>query len=419
MIPILYDGALYTTDNSYRTSRVILNRNIYWRTYAQIKADDSLRLGYLADCLSCEVSETLNGAYELKMEYPINGTLVDKIKLFFCIEAKVSDEEDYDYQMFRIYKIVTKIGKIDVYARHISYDLAGYVCGPIREVKTKTLSDLESCYISGALKNIRENTYRWNEDDLGFSTEFIEKGITTHRRYYNDFAGTTGYSNTRNMIVELVNHSSYFNANVTSSEYDIRYKFNLEWDNTIARVTDTRGEDRGAYISYGSDIKSLEYTLDGNDFKTNIVGYVKKDDSNILQHSTLYPYPDWSATGLYDNPQVFLVDRTSVFDEGGISVSDACNGVQPSTLLKPYYFSAKWGIVESIKADIIYLAGTDDYKDKLHVDKLHIGDTVRVIYPDGNIDVKTQISSVTYDVLRENFKKITVGESSKKWYETL
>lgn len=79
-------------------------------------------IGVLADTISCLVTEERNGAYELTLKYPLNGSLYGEIKKERIIKAKPNDLSDP--QAFRIYRITIPInGIITIYAEHISYDL--------------------------------------------------------------------------------------------------------------------------------------------------------------------------------------------------------------------------------------------------------------------------------------------------------
>lgn len=82
-----------------------------------------LGLGKITDCLSCTVTEERNGAFELKMVYPVTGIRYSQLALRMLI---VAPPNPYDPpQAFRIYSISKEYGgKVTVKAQHISYDLS-------------------------------------------------------------------------------------------------------------------------------------------------------------------------------------------------------------------------------------------------------------------------------------------------------
>ena len=62
-------------------------------------------IGVLADCISCEVTEERNGAYELVLQYPVTGRNYGELSSERIIKAKPNDTADD--QAFRIYRITT------------------------------------------------------------------------------------------------------------------------------------------------------------------------------------------------------------------------------------------------------------------------------------------------------------------------
>ena len=48
-------------------------------------------IGVLADCISCEVTEERNGAYELVLQYPVTGGNYGELSSERIIKAKPND----------------------------------------------------------------------------------------------------------------------------------------------------------------------------------------------------------------------------------------------------------------------------------------------------------------------------------------
>ena len=79
-------------------------------------------LGGLSDAITCKVTEERNGAYELEMQYPVDGRHFSDITHSRIIWAVPADGKPG--QPFRIYKITKPLnGKCTIYAEHISYQL--------------------------------------------------------------------------------------------------------------------------------------------------------------------------------------------------------------------------------------------------------------------------------------------------------
>ena len=86
-------------------------------------------LGILADAISCKVTQELNGQFELEMRYPVEGIHYGEIALRAILRASASP--DAGLQSFRIYRITPAMGGVaTIYARHVAYDLGGYVVAP-------------------------------------------------------------------------------------------------------------------------------------------------------------------------------------------------------------------------------------------------------------------------------------------------
>lgn len=75
----------------------------------------------LNECISCNITEELNGRYELELEYPAENNKAEHLIKWNIIKS--------DGQLFRIYqrKFIDKDNKtLGVWARHITYDLMNY-----------------------------------------------------------------------------------------------------------------------------------------------------------------------------------------------------------------------------------------------------------------------------------------------------
>ena len=92
--------------------------------FPEVQKDFSTNgLGRLPDAISCKVTEERNGQYELHMEYPIDGQLMEEIKYSRIIYATPADGKRP--QPFRIYRITKPLsGVVEIDAEHISYQMS-------------------------------------------------------------------------------------------------------------------------------------------------------------------------------------------------------------------------------------------------------------------------------------------------------
>ena len=81
--------------------------------------------GFLAEALTCVVTEERNGIFELELTYPVSGLMFPELCADRLIKAKPNDTADC--QHFRIYQISKPLnGIVTVSAEHISYTLSHY-----------------------------------------------------------------------------------------------------------------------------------------------------------------------------------------------------------------------------------------------------------------------------------------------------
>ena len=87
---------------------------------------ESNGIGILSDAISCTVTEELNGAFELQLEYPVGGIFSEELQVERIVFVQPNPYTNA--QPFRIYEVDKLLSQISVRAAHISYDLANYFC---------------------------------------------------------------------------------------------------------------------------------------------------------------------------------------------------------------------------------------------------------------------------------------------------
>ena len=108
-------------------------------------------VGFLADALSCVVTEERNGVFELSLTYPVTGKMFPEIAIDRFIKAKPNDTADL--QLFRIYEVSKPMnGIVTVNAEHVSYALAHFpvieasITGTATQAINELLSDVTYVY---------------------------------------------------------------------------------------------------------------------------------------------------------------------------------------------------------------------------------------------------------------------------------
>lgn len=85
-------------------------------------------IGPLSDAIECRVTQS-QGASLLEMKYPVSGRLFEELQSMRIICAQ--PEPDAKPQPYSIYKMKkASNGIVSVYARHVCYNLDGWVVAP-------------------------------------------------------------------------------------------------------------------------------------------------------------------------------------------------------------------------------------------------------------------------------------------------
>ena len=64
----------------------------------------------------------------------------------------------------------------------------------------------------------------------------------------------------------------------------------------------------------------------------------------------------------------------------------------------------------TLSVKYVDLSRTQEYADMVNLDHIELGDTVTVQYARLGVDVKARVTALTYDVLRDEYESLTVGD---------
>lgn len=340
---------------------------------ADAESYSSNGLGVLSDALSCEVTEELDGVYELVMQYPISGLHYALITLRSLIVAK-PNRSDVP-QPFRIYRISKPInGIVTVYAEHISYDLAGI------PVDTFTAANAAEAMAAIKAHSAAENPFRLYTD----KTTIAQMRVTEPRSARSCIFGESG------SLLDVYSGDMYFD----------RYTVSL-----LAR----RGADNGVKIVYGKNMTDLNQEENIANAYTGIYPYAVDMDENLV----ILPEKIIHATGDFDFERIKTVDLSAEFatDDGEvreITVADL------RTAANRYMRRHSFGKPKvSISVSFASLAETEEYKNIAFLETVDLGDTVTVEFPALGVSSSARCAKTTYNVLTEKYKSIIIGDVNR------
>lgn len=325
-------------------------------------------IGKLADAQSCTVTEKRNGSYELKLICPADGIHAEMLEEGNIILAKPSDT--MQPQPFRIYKITTPIdGKLEVQARHISYQLNFITVSPF---------SVSGC--AGAVQGLKSHA----ASDCPFS---VWTDVTSSAMF------------TVSVPVSFRNCLGGMDGSVLDT-----FGGEFEWDRYTVKFHRARGADHNVHIVYGKNLtdfkmeKSIENTITGVhpywvDNETQAV--MELPEKVVMVSRKSVPYQ-----------KITVLDCTSAFQEKPSEAAlreYAQDYIDTTSLTEPEV---------DIKIDFIQLWNTPGYEDVVQAEQVSLCDTVHVYISKLGIEASSKVTETEYDSLLERYNSITLSNST-------
>lgn len=320
-------------------------------------------LGVLSSTIAAEITEELNGAFEMSLTYAADGIHAADIQPNRFILAKPNYTSAP--QVFRIYRVGKNIkGKFEVKAQHISYDLSGKII-----TSGSASSAAEACVLLGA--------------QAGAFT--IDTDKTTAGLFNIEAPGSV---------------RSFFGGKA-GSMLDI---YGGEWlfDNYTASLKAARGMDRGVTVRYGKNLTDLSQVLDMSNLCTGIVPYYIDPNGNKTVGGKV-------ATGLVlDVDRDLAIDfSTDIDPDSSVTIADqlanrAARYIANNNLIT---------VANSITLDFVQMQGLTERVD--------LGDTVHIYFEPLNITVSAKCIKTVWDVLEERYTKTTFGAARANIVDTI
>lgn len=335
---------------------------------------DNQGLGSIVDAVSCNVHEVLNGEYELEMQYPITGLQYNNLQNRRIIYSK---HDPYsDPQPFRIYRITRPMnGIISIYARHVSYDLAGIPVGVF-----------DANNAQSAMQGMKNNS-------LVANPFLFETTLTTVANFSCQYPQPC-----RNLL-----------GGQEGSILDV-YGGEYEWDGWTVRLQDRRGLDNGVRITYGKNLIDIEQDENIANLKTGIIPYwINSENGEVIYSSPQII----QAPGEFNFSSVVPVDFGDKFESQPTPEQLADAGQQ-------YVTNNKIGVpTVSIDLSFAQLEQYSLYESTEALERVRMGDTVHVFFDQLGISVTSRIVETNYDPILNRYNSVSVGSVRANIAETI
>lgn len=410
-------------------------------------------IGRLSEAKSCKVIEERNGAYELEMEYPITGAHFSDLVNDNIIYAKPF--QNGTLQAFRIYKVVKKAKDLaNVYARHITYQLSFI---PVHPSFTATSASAalaglksrasESCSYNfsttvtsagtfvlnkpdslrallggqeGSILDTFHGEYEWNNYNVILhNNRGSNKGVTiTYGKNLIDLSQEENIENTITGIYPFWQTD----GNQSTDGHTVYSETTAEW-NSQSDLTPREG-DVYIYTDYGSVtnpdgtitytpgykigdgetlLSELEFLSNEDERLLNVTSYIELDEKIVYS----------SNAGNFPYKRSIVKDFTSVFD-------NIPSQQQLREYTQQYITENKIGIpAVSLTVKFINLFETPGYKDVAALQTVNLCDTVTVVFPKLGITSEAKVNKTDYDVLRERYNEIEIGDPKESFSSTI
>ena len=316
---------------------------------------DTNGLGALSDCISCVVEETLNGPFELEMQYRLNGLHYADITLRSIILAKPNPTARP--QPFRVYKISRPInGVVTINAQHLSYDLSGIVIEPFNAPS-----------LASALEGMKTNAV--TENPFEYETD---------KTVISDFV--VSYPSSARSLV----------AGQRGSLLDT-YGGELEFDRYQVKLLSHRGKDNGVTIRYGKNMTDVSQEEDGSGVYTGVYPYWYSEEEGSADLGSSYV----PVEGEFDFTRILLLDLTEEFENKPTA--------EELTQKAQEYISNHDPGVPTISTTVSW------YQSKDFVENVNLGDVVGVYFSRLGISAKAKIVKTRYNALQDRFESVDIG----------
>lgn len=340
---------------------------------------------YLLHPTNAEVKIELNGVYHLEMEVTEEEVSLIKVGDVVHVPSPLSMWSS-DKQLFRISETEKTMDGARIFANHLFFDLAGY-----------TILDKRPTNKNGdqALKELLKDT------------------------------PFNGYSN-----INKVNTAYYVRTSVLAAlcgkeenSFMNRWGGELAVTNTGVCILDKVGTDHGVMIAYGKNMTHISEKLETDSIATRLIptgydGIMLEGDTPWVDSPLINNYPRrYDKVVKFDDIKVRGTAHTSVDDNAYETLAEAqaemirrCNSMFDEGIDKPKAV---------YKVSMVNLADMDGYEDVKALERVNLGDTVKVRHKALNIDLATRCVALHYDSLEENIISITLGTKETNYFDNI
>ena len=322
----------------------------------------------------CEafVEEERNGLFELSFIMLNTDSLFNYVKEDNIVVANANDT--LLNQKFRIY-MTRKLmnNRVEVYARHISFDL-------LHDYVDNISFENQSC-------------------EYALNMLFRNSNFSKHYKGYSDIINAQDYSMSMCNILEAIGGKagSILDTFGTGAE--------ILRDNENIHVLNKRGHDNSVTIEYKKNLTGFELEEDTTELITRILPYAKYTNNETNEEVIVKAdYVDSTLIANYSHPFISAIDYSEKFEED--------EEVTTSKLIKFAQDEFKINKVDlpkqNFKIEFIPLSRCVGYEGL--EDKISLCDTVTIKDSRYNVNTQAKVIKTVFNVLKNRYESMELGE---------
>ena len=370
-------------------------------------------LGRLTDCISCIVTEERNGIYECDFEYPINGRNYDQIKVGRIIGVSHDDAT--------LSKRVPTLGPITDEADDILTDENGqpltvsgerlipeYDIQPFDIVSyTKPIDGIvkfHCTHVSYRLSYVTSVTYNINSLSEAFA---IFEAVMPEGYPFSFWTDkiSAGYLGCSSDIPSSIKAKL---GGIQGSVLD-SYGGEYEWDKWTVKLWSARGRARDFTIRYGLNMLNYneEFSIEGTFSRC----FPYWTDGEFVYTIGTVDSSGSTVTGRRENVPLDLSDKFETLP----SEEDLRQAALAYMTANNTFFPK-----QTIQVEFVRLQDMgDEYSGYEHLLECNLCGTINVIFPDYETTARYKIVRTVWDVLRNRYESMELGDLSTTLAEAL
>lgn len=338
--------------------------------YDKNETDFSHNGKHILKPIKAVVTEEINGDYSLEITMPRGEELIE-------IEEIIKASTPKAPQLFRVFETdVDILGNPVYYARHIFYDLLDFFIEDTRPTGSG----------AHAISEILKNTPFTGNSDI---TE-------QNTAYYQMISPVKAILGADNAFIKV-------------------WGGELERDNFNVFMRSRTGADRGVAIRYKKNLTGLRLQTDLSGTFTKIMPTGLQENGQTL----LYLPEKYVESPLINNYTHIKTTRTHYSDikiSEEMTEEEALNALRNAANLEFTNGLDKPLITANL--EFIPLQDTQEYKDFKMLERVFLGDTIKIYHEGLKINLEARVISYEYDSLSEKYIRVTLGNAAPKFGNT-